>query len=135
MPCIMLSDSNFQEEALESKEPVLVEFVAKWSGPCHVIAPGLRETENRYSSRVKFCKLDIDDYPETAKLYGVQSVPTILMFRAGRLMDHTVGVVPKTVIAQKLDALLGLVRSSETVEIAREIPEKGITKHDRSQMP
>ena len=106
MAYVTLTDAAFREEVLGNELPVLVEFFAKWSGACHVIAPGLRETGERYKSRVKFCRLDVDAYAETAKLYGVHGVPTILLFRDGQLMDHIVGVVPKTVVAQKLDAIL-----------------------------
>ena len=119
---VTLTDATFREEVLGSELPVLVEFLAKWSGACHVIAPGLRETGERYKSCVKFCRLDVDAHAETAKLYGVQSVPTILMFRAGQLMDHTIGVVPKTVIAQKLDALLGLIRGKRNGEDCQKMP-------------
>jgi len=105
MAYVTLTDETFREEVLKSKQPVLVEFFTKWSGACHVIAPGLRETGERYKSHVKFCKLDMDDHAEMARLYGVHGVPTILLFRDGQLMDHITGVVPKTVVAQKLDIL------------------------------
>jgi len=106
MAYITLTDSTFPEEVLRSKQPVLVEFLAKWSGPCHIIAPGLREIGDRYRSSVKFCKLDMDSHTDTARQYGVHGVPTILLFRDGQLMDHITGLVPKTVVAQKLDTLL-----------------------------
>ena len=91
---------------MRSKKPVLVEFCADWSGSCHVIAPGLRETNNRYKFPVKFCRLDVDTHAKAAKIYGIQSVPTILLFKDGQLIDHVIGVIPKAVIAQKLDTIL-----------------------------
>ncbi|MFC1712946.1 thioredoxin family protein [Candidatus Poribacteria bacterium] len=106
MAYVTLTDATFREEVLKSKQPVLVGFLAKWSGPCHIIAPGLRETGERYKSRVKFCKLDMDSQMGMARQYGVYGVPTILLFRGGQLVDHITGVVPRTVISQKLDTLL-----------------------------
>jgi len=125
MAYITLTDATFREEVLKSKQPVLVEFLAKWSGPCHIIAPGLREMDERYKSRVKFCRLDVDGHTDTARQYGVHGVPTILLFRDGQLMDQITGVVPKTVVAQKLDALLKPYTHETDNRDCRKHPKKG----------
>ncbi len=107
MSYITLTDVNFQEEVLESRQPVLVEFFSAWSGLHHIMAPGLEEMAEKYDTRVKFCRLDVHIYRDLSKQYGIQNVPTILLFRNGQPVDQIVDVTPKAVIAQKLDALLG----------------------------
>jgi thioredoxin 1 len=108
MAYIELTDATFQDEVLKNKQPVLVEFSAKWSGSCHIIAPALKEMGEKYRPHVKFCRIDVDTHAETATQYGVQRVPTILLFRDGQLVDHIIGITSKNIMAQKLNALLGL---------------------------
>ena len=107
MSYITLTDANFQEEVLKSKQPVLVEFFSAWSGLHHIMAPGLEEMAEKYDTRVKFCRIDVHIYRESAKQYSIQNVPTILLFRNGQVVDQIVDVSPRAIIAQKLDALLG----------------------------
>ncbi len=107
MSYITLTDANFQEEVVKSRQPVLVEFFSAWSGLHHIMAPGLEEIAEKYGKRVKFCRIDVYIYKDLAKQYSIQNVPTILLFRNGQLVDQIAGVTPKAVIAQKLDALLG----------------------------
>ena len=107
MTYITLTDTTFRE-AIESDQYVLVEFFAEWSGAHHIMAPGLAEMDEKYRSRVRFFRIDVDRHKEVAKQYGVQNVPTILLFKDGQAVDQIVGVVPRTFVAQKLDALLGL---------------------------
>ena len=102
----ILTDIDFQGEVLESEQPVLVEFYTEWSGRHHIISPGLREIDEIYSDHVKFCRINIDSYEEMASKYGVQTVPTILLFKRGQLVNHIIGIVPKEVVAQKLRDLL-----------------------------
>ena len=106
MAYVELTGATFQEEVLKSKQPVLVVFLAKWSGSCHIIATALREMDEKYKSRAKFCKLDVDSHAEMVRQYGVQRVPTILFFKDGQLVDHIIGVTSKTSMAQKLNSLL-----------------------------
>ena len=101
-----LTNMNFQMEVLESEQPVLVEFYTKWSGRHHIISPGLQEIDEKYGDHVKFCRIDTDLYKEIANEYGVQTIPTILLFRGGHLMDNIIGIVPKAVVAQRLKDLL-----------------------------
>jgi len=99
------TDANFQEEVLQSDLPVLVDFWAAWCGPCRVIAPTIEELASEYEGRAKVVKLDVDANPQTAMAFNIRSIPTLLLFKGGRPVDQMVGVVPKPMLAQKLDSL------------------------------
>jgi len=92
---IHLTDSNFDEEVLKSERPVLVDFWAPWCGPCKAIGPVVEELAAAYSDRVKVAKINIDDNPKTATVYGVMSIPTLVLFKGGSILDKIVGLVPK----------------------------------------
>lgn len=100
------TDQNFQEEVLNSQIPVLVDFFATWCGPCKMLAPVVEELSTEYSGKVKVGKLDVDDSPVTAQTYGVQSIPTILFFKGGQVVDKMVGFQSKDVLEEKLDSLM-----------------------------
>ena len=104
---ITATDANFQDEVLASDQPVLVDFWATWCGPCRVIAPTIEEIASDYAGRAKVAKLDVDNNPQIAMQYGIRSIPSLIFFKDGRPVDQMVGVVPKNVLAQKLDALVG----------------------------
>lgn len=99
------TDANFDAEVLNSDQPVLVDFWATWCGPCRTIAPTIEEIASEYDGKAKVVKLDVDHNPMTAQKYGIRSIPSLLFFKDGRPVDQMVGVVPKKVLAQKLDAL------------------------------
>jgi len=100
------SDSNFQTEALQSDLPVVVDFWAAWCGPCRMIAPIIEELANEYEGKVKVGKLDVDDNQQTAINYGVRSIPTVLFFKGGKVVDTIVGAVPKAQIVSHLNEYL-----------------------------
>lgn len=106
MEPIVVTDNNFKEEVLNSTIPVLVDFWAVWCGPCRALAPIVHEIAEEYNDRVKVAKLDVDQNPETASNFGIRSIPTILIFKDGRVVHQIVGLVKKSVLTDKLDSLL-----------------------------
>ena len=102
---LTLTDENFQNEVLSSTEPVLVDFWATWCGPCRAIAPLIEELAGDFQGRAKVGKLDIDNNTNVPMQYNVRSIPTLLFFKNGKVVDQVVGVVPKKVIADKLTGL------------------------------
>ncbi len=102
-----VTDATFETEVLNSDQPVLVDFWATWCGPCRTIAPTIEELATDYDGKAKVVKLDVDNNPQTAMKYGIRSIPSLLFFKDGRPVDQMVGVVPKRVLAEKLDTLAG----------------------------
>jgi thioredoxin 1 len=106
MSLVHLSDASFEQEVVKSSLPVIVDFWAAWCGPCRMIAPVFEELSNDYAGRLKFGKVDVDACPATAGQYGVRSIPSLLVFKNGRVVDTIVGAMPKAALAQKIDAAL-----------------------------
>jgi thioredoxin 1 len=96
------SDANFQTEVLESKEPVLVDFWAPWCGPCRMIAPTVEEIAKEYQGKVRVGKVNTDEARQSAINYRIQSIPTLLLFKDGKVADQLMGAVPK----QQITAML-----------------------------
>jgi thioredoxin 1 len=94
---IHLSDASFEQEVIKSDLPVLIDFWAAWCGPCRMIAPVIDELANDFSSQAKICKLDVDNNQQTAMQFGIRSIPTILIFKGGEVVDTIVGAVPKAI--------------------------------------
>jgi thioredoxin 1 len=103
---IEVTDSTFEQEVLQSQQPVLVDFWAVWCGPCRAVAPIVEEIAGDYEGQLKVMKLDVDDNPRTATAYGVQSIPTLLVFKDGKAAERIVGAVPKKVIVDKLQSVM-----------------------------
>ena len=101
-----VTDSDFEQEVLESDTPVLVDFWAEWCAPCKMVAPVLDDLAEEYEGKIKFTKVDVDTNPETAMKYGIRSIPTLLVFKGGSPVDQVVGAVPKAVIKKRLDSAL-----------------------------
>ena len=103
---VIVTDANFEEEVLNAKEPVMVDFWATWCGPCRMLAPVVEELATDYAGKVKVCKLDTDQGPETSTKYRISSVPTILFFKNGQVVSQAVGLQSKSALQEKLDALI-----------------------------
>ena len=99
---IQLTDQNFKQEVLEAKVPVLVDFFATWCGPCQMQGPIVDELAEAIKDSAKICKLDVDQAQETAGKYGVMSIPTLLIFKNGQVVEQMVGIQTKETLLNKL---------------------------------
>lgn len=97
-----MTDANFDAEVLKSDKPVLVDFWAVWCGPCKMIAPTVEELANEYDGKLKVGKVDVDNNQQVAQKFGVRSIPTLLIFKGGRVVEQVVGAVPKRALVDKL---------------------------------
>jgi thioredoxin 2 len=95
-----ITDRSFEEEVLSFPGPVLVDCWAPWCGPCHMVAPILNDLASEYVGRLKIAKLNVDENPETASRYDTRSIPTMLIFKGGKLVERIVGALPKKRIEQ-----------------------------------
>jgi thioredoxin 1 len=102
MKPVELTDSSFETEVLKSTLPVLIDFWAIWCGPCQMVSPIVEELAGEYSGKLKVGKVDVDSNPSTAMQYGIRSIPTLLLFKDGQVVEQIVGAVPKRVLVDKL---------------------------------
>ena len=106
MSLIEITDANFETEVEQSDVPVLIDFWAIWCGPCKMIASIVEELANEYDGRVKIGKVDVDNNQQTAMKFGIRSIPTLLIFKNGSVVDTLIGAVSKGQITEKLKAQL-----------------------------
>ena len=106
MKPVEITDENFESEVINSDKPVLIDFWAVWCGPCKAIAPIVEELSVEYEGKLKVGKLNVDDNQQTSIRFGVRSIPTLLIFKNGKLADTIIGAVPKSNIVNKLKAVL-----------------------------
>jgi thioredoxin len=99
---VAVTEQSFENEVVQSSVPVLVDFWAAWCGPCRAIAPTVEELAGEYSGKLKVVKVDVDENPEVSSRYGVQSIPTLLIFKNGEVVERMVGAYPKNMLLQKL---------------------------------
>ena len=103
---VAVSTSDFEQEVIKSPIPVLIDFWAPWCGPCKMIAPHVDAVATEYAGRVKVLKVNVDDEPDIAGRYGIMSIPTLLFFKDGKVVEQVVGAVPKSTLSNKLEGLL-----------------------------
>ena len=101
-----VTDSNFETEVIKSDMPVLVDFWATWCNPCKMIAPIVDRVANQYEGKLKVVKLDVDSNPETASKLGIRSIPTLMFFKGGDLVEQVVGVVAEPQLKQLVDKVV-----------------------------
>jgi thioredoxin 1 len=100
---LYVSEDTFEKEVLQSSQPVLVDFYADWCGPCRAIAPIVEEIARDLSDRLKVVKLDVDQNPQTAMQYGVQSIPTLIIFKNGKEVERLIGYMSKAKLMSKIE--------------------------------
>jgi len=101
-----VNDKNFVSEVLNADIPVLVDFWATWCGPCRSISPIVEELAKEFSGRVKVTKLNVDENPATPSQYGVRGIPTLILFKSGKILDQIVGAVPKARLKTMIEKAL-----------------------------
>ncbi len=99
---VVVTDDTFEDEILKSDLPVLVDFWAVWCGPCRMIAPVVEELAESYDGQMKFAKVDVDENQTYASQFGIRSIPTLLVFKEGKVVDQIIGAVPKGVLEGKV---------------------------------
>ncbi len=102
MKPLEITDANFEHEILQASVPVLVDFWATWCGPCKTIAPFVEELANELEGKLKVAKLDVDNNQQTAMKFGIRSIPTLLVFKGGKVVEQIVGAAPKKLLLDKI---------------------------------
>ena len=106
MSLLHFTDANFKKDVLESNLPVLVDFWATWCGPCKMITPIIEELAKEYSGKIKIGKLNVEESPKTPSQYGVMSIPTLIFFKEGKVMEQVVGALNKAELKKKIDEII-----------------------------
>jgi len=101
-----VSDATFEQEVLQSEQPVLVDFWAVWCGPCKAIAPIIDGLATTYAGKLKVAKLNVQDNSATPSRFGVRGIPALFFFKGGKVVDQLVGLVPQETIDEKIQQLL-----------------------------
>lgn len=105
---IILTDENFEQEVLKSDKPVLVDFWAEWCGPCKMVSPAVEQIAEELKDHLKVGKLNVDENPKTTQAYQIFSIPSLKVYKNGKILGEMVGAMPKPIIEQKVKAILGI---------------------------
>ena len=100
------TDGNFESEVVKSDKPCLVDFWAEWCGPCRMVGPVVEEIAKEYAGKLKVGKLNVDNNNKTAVQYGIMSIPSLLFFNGGKVVDQVIGAVPKKQLVQRLEKII-----------------------------
>lgn len=103
---VEFTDANFEEMALKSDKPVVLDFWAEWCGPCRMVGPLIEEMANEYEGKAVIGKVNVDNCPDISAKYGIRNIPTVLFLKNGEVVDKQVGAVQKSVLVEKLEAHL-----------------------------
>ncbi len=103
---VTVLDATFKAEVLDSQTPVLVDFWATWCAPCRAIAPALEELATQYKGKVKIAKVDVDNNQQVAQQFGIRSIPTLLLFKGGKVVEQLVGALPKAKLEESLKKVI-----------------------------
>jgi thioredoxin len=108
MKPVEITDANFEKEVLQSDQPVLIDFWAVWCGPCKMIAPVVEELASEYEGKLKVGKMDVDNNPEASMRFGIRSIPTLMVFKGGKVVEQIIGAVPKKNLVDKVLPHIGV---------------------------
>jgi thioredoxin 1 len=103
---LTLQSKDFEKEVLQSKVPAVVDFYADWCGPCRMVSPIIESLSDEYAGKVKFAKVNTDENQDLAERYGIMSIPTIMLFKNGKVADRVIGAGPASMYKAKIDAAL-----------------------------
>ncbi len=103
---ITVTDANFEKEVIKSDIPILVDFWAEWCMPCKMVTPILKEIAEEMEGKIKIAKLNVDNSPQSAGQYGIRSIPSLLIFKSGSVVEQIIGALPKNTIQQKIDNVI-----------------------------
>ncbi len=106
MKPLEVTDASFQSEVLQSDKPVLVDFWAIWCGPCKMVAPIVEEIAAQYDGKIKVMKMDVDANPQTTMQFGIRSIPTLMIFKGGQVVEQIIGAIPKRHLVDKVTSHL-----------------------------
>jgi thioredoxin 1 len=101
-----ITDQTFEEEVLKATQPVLVDLWAPWCGPCRMVSPVVESLSEKNKGKFKFCKINVDENQKTASQYSVMSIPTLMFFKDGKVIDTVIGAVPESTLQAKIDEIL-----------------------------